>query len=377
MTASLSQQLEDLPADTRNVLKEHHFDKSRLLNLAQRLTGEAEHSNHVSGTVAAPAPSDVGELPQQNSSEARELEELGMNALRNGECAMVVLAGGMATRMGGVVKSLVEALPGKRFLDLRLAELATLEQRSGRRVPLWLMTSQATDATITQALGANADVDYLATFTQFLSARLTKGGDIFLTKAGEPSLHSPGHGDLPDALRKSGLLSRFVERGGKYLTIANIDNLGASLDPTIIGYHIKHGKPATCEVVDKLGTDKGGIPARHNDRPVVLEEFRIPPGFDPATVRVFSTNTFHVSAEALVNASIDWSYFTVEKKVEGEVAIQFERLLGELTSYLDTQFLRLPREGAASRFLPVKDYEELEARQNEITLVARDRGMIE
>jgi hypothetical protein len=52
-------------------------------------------------------------------------------------------------------------------------------------------------------------------------------------------------------------------------------------------------------------------------------------------------------------------------------------LINELTSILDTQYLHLPRTGKESRFLPVKDYQELEQRQGEITLVARDRGMTE
>ena len=181
---------------------------------------------------------------------------------------------------------------------------------------------------------------------------------------------------MPDALKRSGLLQRFIDRGGKYVTLTNIDNLGASLDARIIGYHVEHGKPLTCEVVDKVGTDRGGIPARLDGKPVVLEEFRIPDTFDPASVRVFSTNTFHINADALLNPNLEWTYFTVEKKVDGKAAIQFERLLGELTSALDTQFLHLPRVGAESRFLPVKDFAELEARQGEITLVARDRGMI-
>ncbi len=112
------------------------------------------------------------------------------------------------------------------------------------------------------------------------------------------------------------------------MTLTNIDNLGASLDPRIIGFHIKHGKPLTCEVVDKVGTDKGGIPARLDDKPVVLEEFRIPPSFDPAQVRVFSTNTFHINADALLQPDLDWTYFTVEKKVEDKKVIQFEPFVG-------------------------------------------------
>jgi UTP--glucose-1-phosphate uridylyltransferase len=58
------------------------------------------------------------------------------------------------------------------------------------------------------------------------------------------------------------------------------------------------------------------------------------------------------------------------------VAVQFERLLQELTAALPAIYARVPREGAASRFLPVKDHEELGARQRDIAAVARARGML-
>jgi UTP--glucose-1-phosphate uridylyltransferase len=66
----------------------------------------------------------------------------------------------------------------------------------------------------------------------------------------------------------------------------------------------------------------------------------------------------------------------VEKKVDDKAAIQFERLVGELTSHLDTRFLRVPRTGQEARFLPVKDHDELLLRRPEIELVAAHRGMI-
>jgi UTP--glucose-1-phosphate uridylyltransferase len=204
---------------------------------------------------------------------------------------------------------------------------------------------------------------------------LTPEGQLFADDTGKPSLHSPGHGDLPDALKQSGLLDTFVRAGGRMITVANIDNLGASMDPLIVGYHLAHGKPATCEVVDKVGTDRGGVPVRVDGKAQVLEEFRIPKSFDPATVRVFSTNTFHLDAQTLLDLEMPWTYFTVEKKVDGRPAVQFERLINELTSRMETRYLHLPREGADSRFLPVKDHEELEKRQGQITLVARNRGM--
>jgi UTP--glucose-1-phosphate uridylyltransferase len=239
------------------------------------------------------------------------------------------------------------------------------------------MTSHTTDGPIREALGPQLDGYHLATFPQRLSLRVTPDRRLFRDARGRPSEHAPGHGDLPDALKDSGLLDRFIDQGGRTLMVANLDNLGATLDPLLIGWHVEHGKAVSCEVVDKVGSDRGGIPVRLDGRPVVLEEFRLPRGFDPARVRVFSTNSFHFDAEALERLDMPWTYFIVEKTVEGAKAIQFERLIGEVTSYLDTRFVRVPRSGARSRFLPVKDREELEARQAELVLIARDRGMLD
>jgi UTP--glucose-1-phosphate uridylyltransferase len=56
--------------------------------------------------------------------------------------------------------------------------------------------------------------------------------------------------------------------------------------------------------------------------------------------------------------------------------IQFERLVNEVTSFLPSRYLLVPRNGVGARFLPVKDNEELAQRRGEVELVARSRGMI-
>ncbi len=373
---TLEAQLAALPTDVKATLSACGFDAARLVRLAEPLKSGTPADNLVKGTIAPPAAGDVVQLPAPGSAEHERLTALGRAALERGEYALVVLAGGMATRMGGVVKALVDAIPGKTFLDLRLREVATIEQRYGKRPPLWLMTSLSTDEKIKHALGDARRGDDVATFVQDLSLRLTPQGDVFYDESGKPSEHAPGHGDLPDALKRSGLLERFVARGGKTLMMTNIDNLGGTLDPTILGFHLAHGLPVTSEVVDKLGSDRGGIPVRVDDKPCVLEEFRIPPSFDPATVRVFNTNVFHFDAKALLELDMPWTFFTVTKKVEGKPVVQFERLVNEITSVLPTKYLHLPRTGTSSRFLPVKDNEELAARREEIELLAKSHGWL-
>lgn len=377
---TLDRDLDALDDALRARLAAAGFDRARFLSLAATLTeGDAaarrRTRNSVKGEVQAPAPAELARMPQAGSAEEERLRERGLAAMRRGELAFCTMAGGMATRMGGIVKALCEVWDGHTFLSMRLAENRSASARAGVAVPLWLMTSEATHDAIDGALREAKAPPHVACFMQDLSLRLNPDGSLFREDDGQPSVHATGHGDLVDALRRSGLLARFVEGGGKAVWIVNVDNLGASIDPAVFGRFLESGADVQCEVCRKEG-DKGGIPVHAEGRLQVLEEFRLPPGFDPSTVPVFNTNTFLVRAEPLLRQPLSWTYFEVEKKVDGRPAIQFERLLQEITAQMPSTYLEVPRDGEASRFLPVKDFDELAKRRATIEVVARARGMV-
>jgi UTP--glucose-1-phosphate uridylyltransferase len=384
---ALRAEIAALPEELRSRLRSHGFDVERIARLAAPLAARAKGGaaeadrNRVKGVVEPPRTEDVPDAPAPGTPEHDRLSALGLAAIRRQELAFCVLAGGMATRMGGVVKALVEASEGRTFLQLRLAENAAWTRKAGAPVPLWLMTSEATEGPTREALARLGAGPHVATFVQDIGLRLTPEGGLFRGADGEPSTYSPGHGDLPDALRRSGLLDAFVARGGKYVWIANLDNLGAGIDAALLGHFIETGKDVMVEVAPKAPGDRGGIPVYADTgggvrRLQVLEEFRLPKDFDAAAVRVFNTNTFLVRAEPLLRKDVQYSWFLVEKKADGKVAIQFERLLQELTSAMDAAYVRVPREGSASRFLPVKDYDELAKRAGDIRAVAVAREML-
>ncbi len=376
----LAADLDSLPPTLAATLKAASFDRGRLVSLAATLKGDVatrrDTRNRVSGPVLAPQPGELIDAPTFGEPEYGRLAALGREAMARGELAFVVMAGGMATRMGGVVKALVEATHGKTFLELRLLENAALGRAAGREVPLWLMTSDATDGPIRAALQRAGAAPHVKTFMQGLSLRLTPEGALFRDKEGAPSSHATGHGDLVDALRRSGFLDDFRARGGKVVWITNLDNLGATVDAAILGKFLSSKRAVMVEVCDKVAGDKGGIPVHAEGRLQVLEEFRLPRDFDATTVTVFNTNTFLVEADALATAEIAWNWFEVEKKVDGRPVIQFERLLQELTRVLPSAYLRIPRAGTAARFLPVKDPEELTRRGPEIAAALHARGIL-
>ena len=345
-----------LDSALRDRLSVWGFDEGQLDAFIVRCA-QAPTSNAVKGTLTPPAPEDVTPLPARGTPEHDALSTLGREALDRGQVAVVVLAGGMATRFGGVVKAVVPVLESRTFLQLKLDDI---RRTGGPTLPVFVMSSFATHARLVQHV-AELGAQHVEVFPQFVSLRLTPEGRLFREKSGDVSPYATGHGDLTFALRKSGLLSRFRQRGGRLLVMSNVDNLGATLDPAVLGAHLKRNVALTAEVVRKVPGDKGGAPARLSGTPQIIEGFRFPPDFDQDSIPVFNTNTFVMDAAA-IDRDFELPFYRVEKKVDGQTAIQFERLVGELTAFLPTAFLEVPREGGASRFLPAKDPDELRAR---------------
>ena len=141
------------------------------------------------------------------------------------------------------------------------------------------------------------------------------------------------------------------------------------------GQHLLSEAAVTVELVDKLRGDRGGGPVLHDGRPVIAEHFRLPVGFDGNQVPVFNTNTFIVDARELLALQMEWTYVRVNKQVGDRQAIQFERLLGELTEGLDTSFVRVPRSGEGSRFMPIKTREDVQVHRALIELLVERRGL--
>ncbi len=356
--------LKPLSSEERAILDAFHFDLPGFLTLRERfLNGKLnQNTNRLTAQVSAPHPEELRSLAAPESPEGKRLAELGREALAQGQVGALILNGGMATRFGGVVKGTVEVFDQLSFLGLKLLEA----RRHGPNVPVLLMNSFATHEKTAEHLQQHNyfgfNPDNLLSFCQNVSIRLTHDGDIFQSKDGTTSLYAPGHGDLPEAITRSGALDAFQSRGGKYLLMSNVDNALAMLDPVVIGMHIdaqQHGIEMTIETVEKYSGDSGGMPARVNGHLQVVEAFRFPSNFDLDSIPVFNTNTFLFNADAL-QRDYDLSWFVVEKMIAAQPAIQFERLAGELSASMKAEFLVVPRSGAHSRFLPIKTREDLE-----------------
>lgn len=307
----------------------------------------------------------------------------GRAAIAAGEVAALVLNGGMATRFGGAVKGVVPVLAGPgapSFLAIKLAGL--------RGVPVVLMHSFATAAASAEHLAAIdwsgvAAADRLE-FEQSLLPRLHADGTP-LPELGEAAdwgdtlvYAAPGHGDTLRRLRDSGTLARLRARGVRHLLVSNVDNLGATLDPLLLGAHLEacaRGSLLSVEVVLRQPEDAGGCVAAVDGRPQIIEGFRLPAGASLAQYPHFNTNTLWVAVEALT-AVHPLTWFPVQKSIEladgsTRPVVQFEQLIGQLSEFVPTTCLQVDR----GRFLPIKSREELAAAAPQIAALARAAGL--
>lgn len=348
-------------------LDRHGFARGAFLPLAARLrAGEltSEH-NRLKARVEAPAPEDLAHWPTPDTATARSCDERGRQAIAAGTVAAVILNGGMATRFGGVVKGVVDVDAGRSFLALKLRDLA---EQPGP-VEVFILCSFATRSDTERHLAsihfAGVDRARVHLLEQSSAPRLTPTGELFRDARGELSPYAPGHGDVFPALTDSPAYQAFVRRGGKTIVVSNVDNLGATLSPTVLGAHLASGKPCTVELAEKLAGDAGGAPARVDGRLEIVEGFRFPRDFDARTIPVFNTNTLWLETSH-VRGDFPLQWFRADKEVGGRPAVQLERLMGEVTHFVDAHYLVVPRTGPVGRFLPVKAPADLDVIRQEV-----------
>ncbi|MCK5486775.1 MAG: UTP--glucose-1-phosphate uridylyltransferase [Desulfobacterales bacterium] len=302
----------------------------------------------------------------------------GRHAL--GHSVRIVLNGGLGTTMGlKGPKSLIEAKNGKTFLEI------ILKQAENSRVQLVLMNSFKThDAT----LSALTKLKPSRTPFHFIQHKFPKIQQQDLSPVSWPEnpeleWNPPGHGDVFTALNSSGMLQSLLKSGIQYAFIHNLDNLGARMETSLLGYFAEHQFPFMMEVAEKTPADiKGGHLARQKNGRLVLREAAQCPKDEIAAFqditryRFFNTNNIWINLNSL-NALFEEDHTLhlpmilnpkkVDPRNENNLPVfQIETAMGAAISLFDgTTAVKVPR----SRFFPVKSCNDLLALRSDCYLL--------
>jgi UTP--glucose-1-phosphate uridylyltransferase len=271
------------------------FDADQFARLRDALA-RGELSTPRARLSAPPDPLDPRHLVDLKAGARERLRARGEQALRDGKIAALILNGGMATRFGGVVKGVVPVVEDRRdlsFLAVKLAGVRASGSRAGGSVAAAIMHSFATESASADHLAAIdwaglPAADRLA-FIQSIMPRLAADAIPLIDLPGADELPdttlyaAPGHGDTLRRVRDSGTLDVLRRRGVEHVLVSNVDNLGATLDPEVVGAHLQavdDGAELSVEVVPREPGDAGGCVAAVDGRPVIVEGFRLPAGTD-------------------------------------------------------------------------------------------------
>jgi UTP--glucose-1-phosphate uridylyltransferase len=298
----------------------------------------------------------------------------------------IVLNGGLGTTMGLTgPKSLIEAKNGKTFLEI------ILNQAESSGVPLALMNSFNTrDAT----LAALSKLKPSPTPLQFVQHKFPKIRQQDLAPATWPQnpeleWNPPGHGDVFTALNTSGMLKQLLKNGIRYAFIHNLDNLGARLEESLLGYFAEHGFSFMMEVAEKTPADiKGGHLARHHNGRLLLREAAQCPREEIAAFEdinrygFFNTNNIWINLKSLkalfekeqtIRLPMIINPKTVDpRNPDSAPVFQIETAMGAAISLFDdTTAVRVPR----SRFFPVKSCNDLLALRSDCYVMGEKNNL--
>lgn len=186
---------------------------------------------------------------------------LGRGALEAGEVGMILVAGGLGTRLGfDRPKGMFQLGPLSRrpMFQILIDHLLAVGRRYGNKpIPLYVMTSDATDSATRDFFAAHGNfglaADQLRFFKQGAMWSLdAQGNRILMESPGRIFVGPDGHGGMLAALQRSGALADMQQRGLKRIFYGQIDNpLLQVCDPLLLGSHIAVGSELTTQVVRK------------------------------------------------------------------------------------------------------------------------------
>jgi UDP-N-acetylglucosamine/UDP-N-acetylgalactosamine diphosphorylase len=193
-----------------------------------------------------------------------ELRRLGEEALRRGEVAVLVVAGGQGSRLGfehpkGMFP--VGPVSEKSLFQVHAEKVLALRRRYGKAVPFLVMTSP-TNQVETRAFfeehryfGLPADEVFF--FNQGTMPALDLAtGKLLLEGPGRLFSSPNGHGGSLRALADSGLLERLRRQGVREVFYFQVDNpLVKVADPVFLGQHRRERAEVSSKVVPKLGPE--------------------------------------------------------------------------------------------------------------------------
>ncbi len=232
-----------------------------------------------------------GELAPLGATELAEIEirreeytAAGLEAIRAGKIAAVLLAGGQGTRLGwdkpkgtfdmGLTRPLY-------IFECLIRNLQEVTALAGCPVPLYIMTSDKNNA---DTVAFFAEHDYFGYgkenvrfFIQEMAPAVSFDGDLYLEAEDRLALSPNGNGGWFASLEKTGCLAEMRAKGIEWLNAFAVDNVCQRIcSPDFVGATLLSGCDCGAKVVSKaFPAEKLGVLCLEDGKPSIVEYYEM------------------------------------------------------------------------------------------------------
>ena len=217
-------------------------------------------------------------------AQKEELEAIGLEAIRSGKVALLLLAGGQGTRLGadGPKGAYNVGLTRDLYIfQCQINNLMEVVKKAGCPIRLAIMTSVKNDAQ-TRAFFEEHDYfgydrNYIDFFIQEMMPATDFNGKVYLEAKDHVALSPNGNGGWYKTLLSNGLAQKYKTAGVEWLNVYSVDNVLQRMgDPVFIGATIKSGCEVGSKVIAKAAPDeKVGVMCLRNGHPSIVEYYEL------------------------------------------------------------------------------------------------------
>ncbi|MCQ2493189.1 MAG: UTP--glucose-1-phosphate uridylyltransferase [Lachnospiraceae bacterium] len=214
----------------------------------------------------------------------KEYRSIGIDAIKAGKVAAVLLAGGMGTRLGsdnpkgmynvGITRELY-------IFECLINNMMDVVNEAGTYFHLFIMTSDKNnDVTINFLKEKNFfgyKEEYIHFFKQEMAAATDYEGKIYLESKSHMATSPNGNGGWFISLMRAGLMDLVRENGIEWFNIFAVDNVCQRIaDPVFVGATIAKKCFVGAKVVRKNAPDeKVGVMCLEDGRPSIVEYYEL------------------------------------------------------------------------------------------------------